>query len=194
MTQSWYCGESGIDGSAERLTVTSPIPVLVTRGSLAPLLGWAKKTRALRVLLAADFDDVFAPASRFASALFGSGDDVDLHIAHACELSLGEIGRAAYAPPLPFLRVDLEVSATTELRRMTESVGLSFRSDTSHVLWGKAAASVALFAKEGRFDVVVAGTHGRRGAAHLLLGSVAERVVQRSPVPVLTVPPAPGSA
>jgi len=36
-------------------------------------------------------------------------------------------------------------------------------------------------------DLVVVGTHGRTGLDHLLLGSVAERVVRHSPVPVLTV-------
>lgn len=36
-------------------------------------------------------------------------------------------------------------------------------------------------------DLVVIGTHGREGLAHLVLGSVAERVVRRSPVPVLTI-------
>jgi nucleotide-binding universal stress UspA family protein len=36
-------------------------------------------------------------------------------------------------------------------------------------------------------DLVVIGTHGRRGVAHALMGSVAERVVRASPVPVLTV-------
>ena len=36
-------------------------------------------------------------------------------------------------------------------------------------------------------DLVVMGTHGRGVVGHLLLGSVAERVVQRSPVPVMTV-------
>lgn len=35
--------------------------------------------------------------------------------------------------------------------------------------------------------MVVMGTHGRRGLAHLLLGSVAEAVIRKSPVPVLTV-------
>jgi nucleotide-binding universal stress UspA family protein len=36
-------------------------------------------------------------------------------------------------------------------------------------------------------DLVVMGTHGRRGVDHLVLGSIAEKVVRLSPVPVLTV-------
>jgi nucleotide-binding universal stress UspA family protein len=36
-------------------------------------------------------------------------------------------------------------------------------------------------------DLVVMGTHGRRGVSHALLGSVAEKIVRLSPVPVLTV-------
>ena len=38
-------------------------------------------------------------------------------------------------------------------------------------------------------DLVVLGTHGTRGFEHLMLGSVAERVLRTCPVPVLTVPP-----
>ncbi len=41
-------------------------------------------------------------------------------------------------------------------------------------------------------DLVVVGTHGRTGLERVLLGSVAERIVRLSPVPVLTVPPARG--
>ncbi len=37
------------------------------------------------------------------------------------------------------------------------------------------------------FDLIVMGTHGRTGVAHLLLGSVAERLVRTAPCPVLTV-------
>ncbi len=40
-------------------------------------------------------------------------------------------------------------------------------------------------------DLVVIGTHGRTGLKHLLLGSIAERVVQHAPCPVLTVKPVP---
>jgi nucleotide-binding universal stress UspA family protein len=43
-------------------------------------------------------------------------------------------------------------------------------------------------AAEG-IDLLVMGTHGRRGAAHLLLGSITAEVLRRSPVPVLVVPP-----
>ena len=39
-----------------------------------------------------------------------------------------------------------------------------------------------------RPDLVVMGTHGRRGVQRMLLGSVAEKIVRVSPVPVLTVP------
>jgi nucleotide-binding universal stress UspA family protein len=42
-------------------------------------------------------------------------------------------------------------------------------------------------ARTRKVDLIVSGTHGRRGIAHALLGSVAERIVRLSPVPVLTV-------
>ncbi|NIO09739.1 MAG: universal stress protein, partial [Deltaproteobacteria bacterium] len=42
-------------------------------------------------------------------------------------------------------------------------------------------------AKKGSKNLIVMGTHGRTGLQHMLLGSVAERVVRLSPCPVLTV-------
>ncbi len=51
------------------------------------------------------------------------------------------------------------------------------------VAWEQILAGAA----EVHADLIVIGTHGRRGIAHAVLGSVAERVVRLSPVPVLTV-------
>lgn len=42
-------------------------------------------------------------------------------------------------------------------------------------------------ARQQRCDLIVIGTHGRRGVSHALLGSDAERVLRLSPVPVLSV-------
>jgi nucleotide-binding universal stress UspA family protein len=52
---------------------------------------------------------------------------------------------------------------------------------------GAAWSEIVAAATETKADLVVIGTHGRRGLAHALLGSVAEKVVRASPCPVLTV-------
>jgi nucleotide-binding universal stress UspA family protein len=46
---------------------------------------------------------------------------------------------------------------------------------------------ILAYAKQCGADLIVIGTHGRRGVAHMLLGSVAEWIVRMSPIPVLTV-------
>jgi nucleotide-binding universal stress UspA family protein len=65
--------------------------------------------------------------------------------------------------------------------------------DTGSVLVGARVESgrpeevILAAAREGGFDMIVMGTHGRSGLSHLILGSVAERVVRLAPCPVLTV-------
>jgi nucleotide-binding universal stress UspA family protein len=58
----------------------------------------------------------------------------------------------------------------------------------THVFDGRPATEIGNRAKETSADLIVIGTHGRTGLAHAILGSVAERVVQHSACPVLTVP------
>jgi len=52
---------------------------------------------------------------------------------------------------------------------------------------GSAADGIGEFAREKSIDLIVMGTHGRRGLAHMLVGSVAERLVRTAPCPVLTI-------
>lgn len=52
---------------------------------------------------------------------------------------------------------------------------------------GDPTTAIVKVAEEGRFSLIVMGTHGRRGFSRLLLGSVAEKVVRIAPCPVLTV-------
>jgi nucleotide-binding universal stress UspA family protein len=49
------------------------------------------------------------------------------------------------------------------------------------------ANTIVNYDGEERIDLIVMGTHGRTGVSHLLMGSVAERVVRTAPCPVLTV-------
>lgn len=57
----------------------------------------------------------------------------------------------------------------------------------THVVEGSPSREIVRFAEESDVDAIVMGTHGRGGIDRLLLGSVAERVVRSSTVPVTTV-------
>lgn len=52
---------------------------------------------------------------------------------------------------------------------------------------GRPSATIVEYAAEHDLDVIVMGSHGRKGVSRILLGSVAEAVVRRSPVPVTVV-------
>jgi nucleotide-binding universal stress UspA family protein len=56
-----------------------------------------------------------------------------------------------------------------------------------HVLVGHVSETIVRFAEEQDFDEIVMGTHGRTGLTHLLLGSIASEVVQKSKLPVTLV-------
>lgn len=56
---------------------------------------------------------------------------------------------------------------------------------------GEPASAILAAAEKGSADLIVLSTHGRRGFRHFLMGSVAEKIVRLSPVPVLTVPAGP---
>jgi nucleotide-binding universal stress UspA family protein len=56
-----------------------------------------------------------------------------------------------------------------------------------HLVEGNPVEEVLRTAKEMNADLIVMGTHGRRGLSRFLMGSVAELVVRRAPCPVLTI-------
>lgn len=56
---------------------------------------------------------------------------------------------------------------------------------------GKTVDEIIRFVEQEGIDIIVMATHGRTGLKHVLMGSVAERVVRTSPVPVLSVKPRP---
>jgi nucleotide-binding universal stress UspA family protein len=76
-------------------------------------------------------------------------------------------------------------AARAEVDKLMTKVPEALRGDAI-VVDGIPADAITERAREG-YDMVVLATHGRTGFSHALLGSVAERVVRYSPVPVLVV-------
>jgi nucleotide-binding universal stress UspA family protein len=60
-------------------------------------------------------------------------------------------------------------------------------SVSSQLLEGEPAVRIVSYARDNGHDLIVMGTHGRRGVKHMLLGSVAERVLRAAPGAVLVV-------
>lgn len=76
----------------------------------------------------------------------------------------------------------------TRLKDLAESYKSYFPGKFQTVITeGNAAQSIVQYANEHHIDMIVMSTHGRTGLQHVLLGSVAERVVRTASCPVLTV-------
>src|SRR6478609_6416603 len=75
-----------------------------------------------------------------------------------------------------------------KLRKLAETLGASGVTLRPVIRKGSPAHEIVQFAGEQANPLIIIATHGRTGLAHLLMGSVAERVVRISTCPVLTVP------
>jgi len=62
-------------------------------------------------------------------------------------------------------------------------------SASAAVLPGDAAEEILKYVSEKKIDLIIMGTHGRKGLDKIIFGSVAERVVKASPVPVMVINP-----
>lgn len=136
------------------------------------------------ILLPVDFSEPCLKATEYAVALahqFGS----TLHLLHVIEDPI------VYLPmfesyPLP-TREQFETYAQVRLENWVpdaDSEGLTVEIHWRH---GAPHVEVIDYAQDSSIDLIVMGTHGRGVAGHLLLGSVAEKVVRKAPCPVLTV-------
>jgi len=114
----------------------------------------------------------------------------ELHLLHALVLHEGDPGNAAHRlPDMEELYQVLEENAETQMRSAVEEHGSEgFSVKRAQVRSISAPGAILDYATENDIDLIVLGTHGRRGLRRLLLGSVAEEVIRLAPCPVLTVP------
>ena len=100
----------------------------------------------------------------------------------------GRLGLSTPPPPT-VVRHDHDEEALTQLRDLM--AGSFHGAWEVEVAAGHPAETIVRVAHQRGADLIVMGTHGRTGLQHVLLGSVAEKVVQLAPCPVLTVRRAP---
>ena len=139
-----------------------------------------------RILTATDFSRASDVALRYAAA-FAKAFDAEVILCHVLERpdfmsNLPPVGEAYFPADLDELR---EKHARVRCEQVLAAVGLS--QARVLLLHGSPAGEITRAAAAEAVDLIIAGTHGRGAIAHLLLGSVAERIVRTAPCPVLTV-------
>ena len=131
-----------------------------------------------KILCAVDFDDLCDVALETATRLLPS--DGVLYVLHAARFPYALTDEEAALP----------LSSAKE--RLDEMVRKLLSADRFEILVERnddAARSILKRARRLAIDCIVIPTHARKGLDHLLLGSVAEKVVRQAPCRVVTVRP-----
>jgi nucleotide-binding universal stress UspA family protein len=138
-----------------------------------------------RILSPVDFSKTSVRAYEYAQAL-AERLGAELHVLHVYQLPTYMLPEGVYEVPidlgadvLPRVREQLESFAK---RHCTTKVTI-----TTSIAEGIPYMEIVREATERKVDLIAIGTHGRTGLSHLLMGSVAERVVRTSDIPVLTI-------
>jgi universal stress protein A len=140
-----------------------------------------------RIMVATDFSDCSKEAVECACGL-AADLGAKLVLLHAIEpvyFAGAFYGPDASVPMLTEEQRRYAQEAMEELRQSLEKRKIEI--EDGRIASGPPAQMIVEAAQADNIDLIVVGTHGRGGVAHLLLGSVAERVVRTARCPVLTI-------
>jgi nucleotide-binding universal stress UspA family protein len=111
-----------------------------------------------------------------------------LHLLHVAEDPYRALYSAeVFVPEIEGLRDEILTDTTRRLNERLRPSDVTTLHATAEAIIGTPAMSIVEYAAGHDIDLIVMGTHGRGGMSHLLMGSVAERVVRTATCPVLTV-------
>jgi nucleotide-binding universal stress UspA family protein len=140
------------------------------------------------ILVATDFGEAADSALSYGRELAGRFG-ATLHVLNVVEnFYVTTFGAETYAAFVPEMQRELETAARKRLdEALIDSDGSGPATRPAVMTSGSAAYAIVDYARENSIDLIVMGTHGRGALAHLMMGSVAERVVRLASCPVLTV-------
>jgi nucleotide-binding universal stress UspA family protein len=139
------------------------------------------------VLVPTDFSETSAIALRYGKALAGAFD-ASLHLLHVVQEPLAQPWAVeAYGFSLATLQEEWIREAKARMATtLSDAERAKYRAELATVL-GHPVVEILKYAADHLADLIVLGTHGRGPLGHMVMGSVAERVVRKAPCPVLTV-------
>lgn len=139
-----------------------------------------------KILVPIDFSEHAQKALRYALA-FATQFDAEVTLVHIVEQMVYP-GDWMY-PPLAV--TDFAAEKREQMLERLRSLDAGSGVKTHHVVrLGRAWQEVTEIAREQQTDMIILATHGYTGLKHVLLGSVAEKIVRHAPCPVLSVRPA----
>lgn len=139
------------------------------------------------VLVPTDFSETSDSALRYGKALAGAFG-ATLHVIHVIEEPYGQPWAVeAYGFSLAALQEEWIKDAQARLATCVSAEERNTLHAVTTTVLGHPVMEVLRYANENNVDLIVMGTHGRGPLGHVVLGSVAERVVRKAPCPVLTV-------
>lgn len=147
------------------------------------------KPKIRRILVPTDFSVPSQEAIEYAVTLAGRFDAA-IHLIHVLQDPLA--AHAAwefYIPDSPEQREQRQQEAKDRLWDIAAQYIRAGVRITTEVRVGSPTEEIVAAATAYGSDLVVMGTHGRTGLPHLLLGSIAERIIRTAPCPVLAVRP-----
>ncbi len=140
------------------------------------------------ILAPTDFSDHAQVAVRYACGL-ATKLEAALHLVHVIPdvvVPVGPDPSLITAVP-PEYYTETEARSREALTRILDPEQDRPETVRDEVRWGDAVDGIVSYATDHDIDLIVISTHGRTGLSHVLLGSVAERIVREAPCPVLTI-------
>jgi len=139
-----------------------------------------------KILYPTDFSELSLVALKYVQA-FAEQFAAELHCLHVVDeayhywLALGPDGVPIGPDPKEML-----TSAEKQMTQFASEHLSDVPKLITKVLSGRPFVEIIRYARQQGIDLIVIATHGRSGLSHVLMGSVAERVVRKAPCPVLT--------
>jgi nucleotide-binding universal stress UspA family protein len=139
-----------------------------------------------KILCPVDFSEHSDHALRYAAA-FASAYDAELEVFNVLEPPVLPSYSTGGIPDLSQAIERIKQDGQQRLDELVEKLRQSHPRTVGRMVVGTPFVEIIERARGGNFDLIVIGTHGASGLKHVLMGSVAERVVRKAPCPVLSV-------